>query len=168
MGQRGPSKRIASIRARIGRILFQSLEAPSRAFRTTCFCFVLVGITSSRACGVGGAATCATRKGSRRSVSRVLSMVCTTGRPFLWDVPCGTPRATNPGGGSGNSCFPALPQKAGRPYSVLLPVGFTLPALLPGPRCALTAPFHPCHRTRRFFRRFVFCGTVPGVAPAGR
>ena len=30
-----------------------------------------------------------------------------------------------------------------RPYSVLLPVGFAVPALLPGPRCALTAPFHP-------------------------
>ena len=31
----------------------------------------------------------------------------------------------------------------GRPYSVLLPVGFAVPALLPAPRCALTAPFHP-------------------------
>ena len=31
-----------------------------------------------------------------------------------------------------------------RPYSVLLPVGFTMPPLLPGARCALTAPFHPC------------------------
>jgi hypothetical protein len=30
-----------------------------------------------------------------------------------------------------------------RPYSVLLPVGFTVPALLPGPRCALAAPFRP-------------------------
>ncbi len=28
------------------------------------------------------------------------------------------------------------------PYLVLLPVGFALPALLPAPRCALTAPFH--------------------------
>ncbi len=36
-----------------------------------------------------------------------------------------------------------------RPYSVLLPVGFTLPFPLPGPRCALTAPFHPY----RIFRR---------------
>jgi hypothetical protein len=33
---------------------------------------------------------------------------------------------------------------AGRPYSVLLPVGFALPPLLPEARCALTAPFHPC------------------------
>jgi hypothetical protein len=29
------------------------------------------------------------------------------------------------------------------PYLVLLPVGFTLPPLLPKARCALTAPFHP-------------------------
>jgi hypothetical protein len=33
------------------------------------------------------------------------------------------------------------------PYSVLLPVGFTMPPLLPVARCALTAPFHP-YRTR--------------------
>ena len=30
-----------------------------------------------------------------------------------------------------------------RPYSVLLPVGFALPPLLPEARCALTAPFRP-------------------------
>ena len=35
---------------------------------------------------------------------------------------------------------------AGRPYSVLLPVGFALPPLLPGARCALAAPFRPCRR----------------------
>ena len=29
------------------------------------------------------------------------------------------------------------------PYSVFLRAGFTLPGLSPGPRCALTAPFHP-------------------------
>ena len=31
-----------------------------------------------------------------------------------------------------------------RPYSVLLPVWFAMPFPLPDPRCALTAPFHPC------------------------
>ncbi len=31
------------------------------------------------------------------------------------------------------------------PYSVLLPVGFTLPPLLPEARWALTPPFHPYH-----------------------
>jgi len=59
--------------------------------------------------------------------------------------------------------------RCGRPYSVLLPVGFTLPPLLPGARCALAAPFRPCPRAalRRLRGRCVFCGTVPGVAPAG-
>jgi hypothetical protein len=40
---------------------------------------------------------------------------------------------------------PAIVPKdmTGRPYSVLLPVGFTMPVPLLGPRCALTAPFHP-------------------------
>ena len=32
-----------------------------------------------------------------------------------------------------------------RSYLVLLPVGFSLPPPLPAARCALTAPFHPCH-----------------------
>src|SRR3954471_7217205 len=39
-----------------------------------------------------------------------------------------------------------------RPYSVLLPVGFSMPSALLRPRCALTAPFHPypdCPRTLR-------------------
>ena len=31
------------------------------------------------------------------------------------------------------------------PYSVLLPVGFTMPPLLPAARWALTPPFHPYH-----------------------
>ena len=39
---------------------------------------------------------------------------------------------------------PGQPQTP--PYLVLLRVGFSLPALSPGRRCALTAPFHPCHR----------------------
>src|SRR3546814_18318074 len=32
---------------------------------------------------------------------------------------------------------------AGRPYLILLRVGFAVPPPLPGARCALTAPFHP-------------------------
>ena len=57
-----------------------------------------------------------------------------------------------------------------RPYSVLLPVGFTLPSLLPGARCALAAPFRPCPRAavRRLRGRCDFCGTFPEVALAGR
>jgi hypothetical protein len=55
-----------------------------------------------------------------------------------------------------------------RPYSVLLPVWFAMPVPLPDPRCALTAPFHPCCPSLSGWgKRFVLCGTVPGVAPAG-
>src|SRR5262249_56804505 len=38
---------------------------------------------------------------------------------------------------------------------------------LPDTRCALTAPFHPCCPPFRVGKRFVLCGTFPGVAPAG-
>ena len=47
-----------------------------------------------------------------------------------------------------------------RPYSVLHPVGFTVPALLPGPRCALAAPFRPYVAKAA---RCPFCGTVPDL-----
>src|SRR5258708_24047200 len=38
---------------------------------------------------------------------------------------------------------PGQPQAP--PYLVLLRVGFSLPVVSPRRRCALTAPFHPCH-----------------------
>lgn len=95
------------------------------------------------------------------------------GRPFLWDAPRDAPHATNPGGEAekplrrrGTDESAAL---AGRPYSVLLPVGFTVPPPLPGARCALTAPFHPYPAGLRHHvgadpaERSVFCGTFPGV-----
>jgi len=43
-------------------------------------------------------------------------------------------------------------------------VGFTVPALLPGPRCALAAPFRPYPSEAG---RSSFCGTVPD-APSPR
>src|ERR1700757_3293546 len=50
------------------------------------------------------------------------------------------PHATDPDGDAENiTC---------RPYLVLLPVGLAVPFLLPGPRCALTAPFQPCRGFR--------------------
>ncbi len=58
-----------------------------------------------------------------------------------------------------------------RPYSVLLPVGFTMPSPLPGPRWALTPPFHPYAANvpqAGTSARSTLCGTFPGVAPAGR
>ena len=54
-----------------------------------------------------------------------------------------------------------------RPYSVLLPVGFAVPCPLPGTRCALTAPFHPCPPEPKPGGRSLLCGTLPGVTPAG-
>ena len=60
------------------------------------------------------------------------------------------------------------------PYLVLLRMGFSLPLSLPKARCALAAPFHPYQYRNRSRRaavpadwRFVFCGTLPEVAPAG-
>jgi len=69
------------------------------------------------------------------------SVPVTRGWPFIWDVRCRTPHATDPGDGA-ETRLPAL-RPACRPYLVLLPVGFAVPSLLPGTRCALTAPFHP-------------------------
>jgi len=59
------------------------------------------------------------------------------GRPFLWDRARARPRTTYPEG--------AIAQvDAILPYLVFLRVGFAVPDLSPDPRCALTAPFHPC------------------------
>ena len=79
-----------------------------------------------------------------------------------------TARLTRPTRTTKRECLCAL--RHCRPYSVLLPVGFALPPLLPAARCALAAPFRPCPRAalRCLRGRFVFCGTFPGVAPAGR
>ncbi|KZL21504.1 hypothetical protein PsAD2_00801 [Pseudovibrio axinellae] len=52
-----------------------------------------------------------------------------------------------------------------RPYSVLLPVGFTMPFLLPKTRWALTPPFHPY---QCMHWRYTLCGTFPKVTLAGR
>jgi hypothetical protein len=50
------------------------------------------------------------------------------------------------------------------PYLALLQVGFAVPSVLPRPRCALTAPFHPCQHLA-MLRRFAFCCTFRGLAP---
>src|ERR1700726_370778 len=44
------------------------------------------------------------------------------------------------------------------PYLALLQVGFAVPSLLPSPRCALTAPFHPYRAPSTFA-----CGTLGGL-----
>ena len=88
------------------------------------------------------------------------------GRP-LPDASCDLPgqRRENPPAFLGGTI------KARRPYLVLLPVRFTLPPMLPPARCALTTPFHPYPQKYRSDParggRFAFCGTFPGVTPAG-
>ncbi len=81
---------------------------------------------------------------------------------------CALPRTScsQPGQRSGKR-EPQGVNLACRPYLALLPVGFAVPSALPRPRCALTAPFHPCPGPEGP-GRFAFCGTFPGVASAGR
>jgi len=83
-------------------------------------------------------------------------------------IPLGRPLPSasrdRPGRRRGNT---AAGCPACRPYLVLLPVGFAVPLPLPVARWALTPPFHP-YPSGEPGRRFVFCGTFPGVAPAGR
>ncbi len=103
-------------------------------------------------------------KYARRPVSRVLFRLAAAMTIPLGRLSPGASR-DRPGRRPGNR-LPVL-RPACRPYLVLLRVGFAMPRLLPGARCALTAPFHPC-LTAEAGRRFAFCCTVPGVAPAGR
>ena len=96
-------------------------------------------------------------------------MVSHRRRPFIWDARYRTPHATDPGGYA-KVRLASREREGCRPYLVLLPVGFTVPLPLPVARCALTAPFHPYPPGPDGPKggRFAFCGTFPGVAPAGR
>ena len=88
-----------------------------------------------------GPTTANDMKIARGSVSRVLS----AGRSRLGDHSSRrriAPPLKQPTRATGRN--QALQRAARRPYSVLLPVGFAMPVPLPGPRCALTAPFRPC------------------------
>ena len=70
-------------------------------------------------------------------VSRVLSRAAISlGRRLL--AASARPTRTSDGADSAVRDVPSPP------CLVLLPVGFAVPVLSPGPRCALTAPFHPC------------------------
>ena len=64
---------------------------------------------------------------------------------FIWAARCRTAQATNSGSGIDAGHAGGLPRD---PYSVLLRVGFAVPLLSPGERCALTTPFHPCRFAR--------------------
>ena len=107
-------------------------------------------------------------EGARRSVSRVLCRPPRrTRRSFLWTAHCWTVLATYPDDSGQRRPYPDANTKARRPYSVLLQAGLAMPSPSLGPRCALTAPFHPSLGRERP-RRFAFCGAIPGVAPGGR
>ena len=70
-----------------------------------------------------------------RPISRVLSWTII---PLGRTSPCASsdlPGNTRGPRAAASSCL--------LPYLVLLRAGFAVPFLLPGPRCALTAPFHP-------------------------
>jgi len=64
-----------------------------------------------------------------------------TWQPFIWDGACATPLATHPDDRPGNGLERLRAPR--HPYSVLLPVGFSVPSLFPETRWALTPPFHP-------------------------
>ena len=69
-------------------------------------------------------------------ISRVLSSAPRgAGQPFLWATRCRAALAAYPGA---TRATPVLP------YLALPRMGFAVPSLLPGPRWALTPPFHPC------------------------
>ena len=87
------------------------------------------------------------RKNVRRPISRVLFPPSPAGDGHSSRVSVAEhlARPTR----AADSGIKSAERTACRPYLVLLPVGFTLPAPLPRPRCALTAPFHPYPRTSR-------------------
>ena len=112
-----------------------------------------------------------TPKGKRRPVARTFSRIRMSGirRPISRVLCRPTPfhlrRSTGRGGHSSGPAIAgrfsrptrtarageALPKheaRARRPYSVLLQAGLAMPSLSPGPRWALTPPFHPCPRPR--------------------
>ena len=140
-------------------------KSPDRCMESTCcraFCSTFV-LTFR-----GEASRNAELRRARQPVSRVLSPPAIEWR--VMTIPLGRPLPDAsrdlPGRLARKPAFP--PQRERRPYLVLLPVGFTVPSPLPATRCALTAPFHPCRRrSADRHRRFAFCGTFPGVAPAG-
>jgi len=93
--------------------------------------------------------------------------VAPAGWPFIWGLALPQASCNQPGRWRENARRSQSSDIA--PIRFCSRWGLPWPTLLPGPRCALTAPFHPyliwsCPH----IRRFAFCGTFPGVAPAGR
>jgi hypothetical protein len=117
------------------------------------------------------------RESVRRPVSRVLSPLAAPRgaesgrRPFIWDARYRAPRATDPGGDA-EARFSSLSRKREEAAPIWSCSRWGLPCR---PRCRgrgalLPHPFTLARRMRqrRVGGRFAFCGTFPGVAPAGR
>ena len=134
-------------------ILLCSIFVPSCAARDA----------SNVGCTVG------VREGARRPVSRVLYPPSNGGRwPFIWDARYRTPRATDPDGGA-ETRLPAASRDAGVPSLFgLAPGGVYRAVAVAGDAVRSYRTLSPLPAGRRPGRRFAFCGTVPGVAPAGR
>ena len=104
---------------------------------------------------------------ARRPVSRVLYPACAGRWPFIWDARRRTPRATYPGGGAETR----LAGRAGLPPLLgLAPGGVyrAVPVAGDAVRSYRTLSPLPADALASASGRFAFCGTVPGVAPAGR
>ena len=94
------------------------------------------------------------RKWRSRPISRVLSW---TVIPLGASSPIRSSSLPGPDAGS-----------AIRSLFGLAPGGVCHAGLLPDSRCALTAPFHPCHAFRRTVRRSALCCTFRRLAPPRR
>ena len=121
--------------------------------------------SSSKTLSVRYQPACKPGSVGHRSLARTIRDGHSSGIMFAHDLeqPTRTASLTSPCGVIACANSPRC-----RPYSVLLPVWFAMPVPLPEPRCALTAPFHPCCPSLSGGERFVLCGTFPGVTPAGR
>ncbi len=102
-----------------------------------------------------------------RIVSRILFSSLSLGAGII-HLPLALPQWSSnlPGSFQRKRAVPMLP------YLVLLRRGFAMPSRSRGPRCALTAPFHPCLLAARLReprdRRSVLCCTFRRVAAPGR
>jgi len=87
------------------------------------------------------------------------------GWPFLWDACRQAPRATDPGGGAEArlSGEPDVP-----PLFGLAPGGVCHAATVAGSAVRSYRTLSPLPQAANSRRRFAFCCTFPGVAPAGR
>src|SRR5437016_8261041 len=94
---------------------------------------------------------------ARRPISRVLSLPCGRGWPFIWDARYRTPRATDPGDDAGTR----LPAEAGvPPLFGLAPGGVYLAATVAGSAVVSYTAVSPLPRiSREIVRRYAFCCT---------